>query len=175
MSATDFLPRCKYKKNLANDVHCEPYFLQKYAFFLIFPRFSSSFIIKNFYSSVWICTAPPVEVKVILGPLQFMGQTTQISPVPSHISTPPSSPVWVSEQLYQIITVPWERQLDGWAPLKQAVPQVQSAITIVSIPKNASNNVIRFISFKSLIFVLQRQGKNIKNGRNSATISSILR
>ena len=30
MSATDFLPRCKYKKNLANDVHCELYFLQKY-------------------------------------------------------------------------------------------------------------------------------------------------
>ena len=34
MSATDFLPRCKYKKNLANDVHCELYFLQKYAFLL---------------------------------------------------------------------------------------------------------------------------------------------
>ena len=30
MSATDYLPRCKYKKNLANDVHCELYFLQKY-------------------------------------------------------------------------------------------------------------------------------------------------
>ena len=30
MSATDFLPRCKYKKNLANDVQCELYFLQKY-------------------------------------------------------------------------------------------------------------------------------------------------
>jgi len=30
LSATDFLPRCKYKKNLANDVHCELYFLQKY-------------------------------------------------------------------------------------------------------------------------------------------------
>jgi len=23
MSATDYLPRCKYKKNLANDVQCE--------------------------------------------------------------------------------------------------------------------------------------------------------
>ena len=52
MFATDFLPRCKYKKNLANDVHCELYFLQKYALFLNFPRFSTSFIIKNFYFSV---------------------------------------------------------------------------------------------------------------------------
>ena len=33
MSATDYPPRCKDKKNLANDVHCELYFLQKYALF----------------------------------------------------------------------------------------------------------------------------------------------
>ena len=31
MSGTDYPPRCKDKKNLANDVHCELYFLQKYA------------------------------------------------------------------------------------------------------------------------------------------------
>ena len=30
MSATDFPSRCKDKKNLANDVHCELYFLQNY-------------------------------------------------------------------------------------------------------------------------------------------------
>ena len=29
MSATDFPSRGKYKNNLANDVHCELYFLQK--------------------------------------------------------------------------------------------------------------------------------------------------
>ena len=31
MSATDSPPQCKDKKKLANDVHCELYFLQKYA------------------------------------------------------------------------------------------------------------------------------------------------
>lgn len=35
--------RYKYKKNLANDVHCEPYFWQKYFFFPIFIRFLLSF------------------------------------------------------------------------------------------------------------------------------------
>ena len=34
MSATDYPPQCKDKKNLANDVHCELYFLQKYVIFL---------------------------------------------------------------------------------------------------------------------------------------------
>ena len=33
MSATDNLPRCKYKHNLANDVHCELYFLQRQRYF----------------------------------------------------------------------------------------------------------------------------------------------
>ena len=47
MSATDYLPRCKYKKNLANDVHCELYFLQKYAFFYKFALLLTAFNIKN--------------------------------------------------------------------------------------------------------------------------------
>ena len=33
----------KGKQNLANDVHCEPYFLQNYFFFLDFGRFVSPF------------------------------------------------------------------------------------------------------------------------------------
>jgi hypothetical protein len=48
MSAADFPPRCKDKKNLANDVHCELYFLQNYAKFLrtqpILVSFSINFV-----------------------------------------------------------------------------------------------------------------------------------
>ena len=44
MSATDFPPRCKYKKNLANDVHCELYFLQKYTIFFTKSQFIPTFL-----------------------------------------------------------------------------------------------------------------------------------
>jgi len=47
MSATDYPPRCKDKKNLANDVHCELYFLQKYAKNLNTSRFSFDFLSKT--------------------------------------------------------------------------------------------------------------------------------
>jgi hypothetical protein len=40
MSATDSPPRCKDKKNLANDVHCELYFFAKVVHFLDFDYFS---------------------------------------------------------------------------------------------------------------------------------------
>jgi hypothetical protein len=43
MSATDYPPRCKDKKNLANDIHCELYFLQNYFIFLNFSDFESIF------------------------------------------------------------------------------------------------------------------------------------
>ena len=43
MSATDFPPRCKDKKNLANDVHCELYFLQKYEKKNNYYNFSANF------------------------------------------------------------------------------------------------------------------------------------
>ena len=47
MSATDFPPRCKDKKNLANDVHCELYFLQNYAKILRTQPILAVFSIKN--------------------------------------------------------------------------------------------------------------------------------
>ena len=53
----------------ANDVHCELYFLQKYAFFqntLLLSSFSHPK--QTDYFSVCVWTEPPVEVKVILGP-----------------------------------------------------------------------------------------------------------
>ena len=43
MFAAVLLRRCKDKKNLANDVHCEPYFLQKYCIFLKICTFSHYF------------------------------------------------------------------------------------------------------------------------------------
>ena len=46
MSATDFPPQCKDKKNLANDVHCELYFLQKYVKKLRTQPFLAVFSIK---------------------------------------------------------------------------------------------------------------------------------
>ena len=47
MSATDYPPRCKDKKNLANDVHCELYFLQKYAKNLNISTFPFDFLSKT--------------------------------------------------------------------------------------------------------------------------------
>lgn len=43
MSAADSLRRCKYKKNLANNVQCEPYFLQNNSIFLEISHFVSFF------------------------------------------------------------------------------------------------------------------------------------
>ena len=39
-----FPPRCKDKKNLANDIQCELYFLQNYFFFLNFSHFGTVFL-----------------------------------------------------------------------------------------------------------------------------------
>ena len=47
MSATDYPPRCKVKKNLANDIHCELYFLQNYFISLDFSDFESIFFFIN--------------------------------------------------------------------------------------------------------------------------------
>jgi len=49
MSATDYPPRCKCKKNLANNVQCELYFFKNVHFFLI----SATFALKifHFYSA----------------------------------------------------------------------------------------------------------------------------
>lgn len=43
MSATDYLRRCKYKNNFANDKHCELFFCKKTSFFIEFSHFVSIF------------------------------------------------------------------------------------------------------------------------------------
>jgi len=47
LTVTDSLRRCKYKKNLANDVHVSRIFLQNYFFFFIFSR--SGIVFSSFH------------------------------------------------------------------------------------------------------------------------------
>ncbi len=63
MSATVLPPRCKYKKNLANDVHCELYFLQNYAKLLRTQPFLVSFSI-NFVCFMLLYTPFSNEMRV---------------------------------------------------------------------------------------------------------------
>ena len=71
-----------------------------------------------------------------------------------------------------IWTVPPVEVMHNW--------EVQSAIAVVSRPQKANNNIIRFILtilFRGFYHLLigQRYETKMKNGRNSMTISSILR
>ena len=63
LTATDSLRRCKYKKNLANNVHVSRIFLQKYAFFSKYALITAFFLEKQSnYFNVCIWTVPPVKI-----------------------------------------------------------------------------------------------------------------